>query len=140
MSRDHVDIVRGIYDAWSRGDLEGFIGALDAEVEWRFADNFVYGQVNPIVGREALRASSLKRLRTEWEGFDGILTELLDAGNDIVGLGHYVGTYRGTGKQMRAQFVHVWTLADGKVTRWRQCVDTKPFADAIEPERQQVER
>jgi ketosteroid isomerase-like protein len=36
-----------------------------------------------------------------------------------------------TGKSIRAQFAHIWTLADGKVTRWRQYVDTKQFADAV---------
>jgi ketosteroid isomerase-like protein len=49
----------------------------------------------------------------------------------VIGLGHYVGRYRHTGVQIRAQFAHVWTVKGGQVTRWRQYVDTKQFADAV---------
>jgi ketosteroid isomerase-like protein len=132
MSKQNKEIVRNIYAAWSRGDLESFLEALTPDVEWRFADNFIYGKVNPVIGREALRQGSLKRLKIEWEGFDGIADEILEAGNHVIGLGHYVGTHKATGRRIRAQFAHVWTLNGGKVTRWRQYVDTKQFADAAE--------
>lgn len=34
---------------------------------------------------------------------------------------------------LRAQFAHIFTLVGGKVTRWRQYVDTKQFADVTRP-------
>jgi hypothetical protein len=123
MSQQNVEIVRG--------DTDAFLEALTPDVEWRFADNFVYGVVNPLIGREALRKGSLKRLREDWENFDGVPDEILDAGDQVVGLGHYVGTYKPTGRHIRAQFAHVFTLRDGKIARWRQYVDTKQFADAM---------
>lgn len=128
MTRSNMDIVRGIYSAWPRG-IDAFLESLAPDVEWRFADNFVYGKVNPLIGHEALRKGSLASLKTDWDGFDGELEELLDAGDTIIGLGHYVGTYKATDRRLRAQFAHFWTLRDGKVTRWRQYVDTKQFAD-----------
>ena len=63
--------------------------------------------------------------------FDAVPEDILDAGEDIVGPSPYVGKYKPTGKTIRAQFAHVWTLSEGKVTRWRQYVDTKQFADAM---------
>src|SRR5262249_55692731 len=128
----NLDIVRAVYAAWPRG-IDAFLEHLAPDIVWRFADNFVYGAVNPLVGHAALRAGSLSRLKTDWEGFDGELAELLDAGDNIVGLGHYVGVFRATGKRLRAQFAHVWTLRDGKVAHWRQYVDTKQFADVMTP-------
>ena len=130
MSQHNLKIVRGLYDAWSQ-DPEAFFAALDENVEWRFADNFVYGEVNPIIGREAVRSGSVRHLKTEWDDFDGIASEFLDAGDQVVVLGHYVGMYKATEKRMRAQFVHIWTLANDKITRWRQSVDTKAFADTM---------
>jgi uncharacterized protein len=130
MTQSNIEIVRGIYAAWPRG-IDAFLEALSPDIEWRFADNFVYGRVNPLVGHQALREGSLKALKTDWEGFDGELDELLDAGETIVGLGHYVGTYKATGKHLRAQFAHLWTLRGGKVVRWRQYVDTKQFDDVM---------
>ena len=130
MSQINAEIVRGIYAAWARG-IDAFVERLAPDVEWRFADNFVYARTNPVIGREALRQASLSALKTDWEGFDGELAELLDAGETIVGLGHYVGTYKATGRRLRAQFAHVWTLRDGLVVRWRQYVDTRQFADVM---------
>jgi uncharacterized protein (TIGR02246 family) len=131
MSQRNVEIVRELFDTWPRGDLEGFLAMLTPDVEWRFADNFVYGQVNPLIGRDALRAGSLARLRTDWEEFNALPTEFLDAGDEVVVLGHYVGTYKATRKKLRAQFTHFYKVKDGKVARWRQSVDTKAFADAM---------
>jgi uncharacterized protein len=133
MSERNVAIVRGLIDAWSSGDLERFLGTLDENVEWRFADNFVYGKVNPLIGRDALRTGSLARLRTDWEGFDAVISELLDAGDQVVVLGHYVGTFKATRRTLRAQFTHVYTLKDERIVRWRQCVDTKAFDEAMAP-------
>jgi ketosteroid isomerase-like protein len=64
MSDRNVELVRSIYAAWSRDDVEGFLQALAADVEWRFADNFIYGTVNPVIGRDALRKGSLRRLKS----------------------------------------------------------------------------
>ena len=134
MTQDNMDVVKGIYAAWPKG-IDAFLDALAPDVEWRFADNFVYGKTNPLIGHDALRQGSLKSLKTDWEEFDGELDELLDAGDTIIGLGHYVGTYKATGRHLRAQFAHLWTLRGGKVIRWRQYVDTKQFVDVtgLEP-------
>jgi uncharacterized protein (TIGR02246 family) len=131
VSQRNIDIVRGLFDVWGKGDLEGFLGMLDPDVEWRFADNFVYGKVNPLIGRQALREGSLKRLRTDWEDFNALPTEFLDAGEYVVVLGHYVGTYKATGKKLRAQFTHIYKIRNDKVAQWRQSVDTKAFDDAM---------
>lgn len=130
MRASNLDIVRSIYAAWPRG-LDAFMEKLVPDIVWRFADNFVYGEVNPLIGHDAIRAASLSKLKTDWEGFDGELDELLDARDTIIGLGHYVGAYKATGRRLRAQFAHLWTLRDGLVTEWRQYVDTKQFADVM---------
>jgi uncharacterized protein len=130
MSPSNLEIVRGIYAAWPRG-LDAFVEKLSPDIVWRFADNFVYGEINPLIGLAAVRAASLSKLKTDWEGFDGELDELLDAGKTIIGLGHYVGLFKATGRRLRAEFAHFWTLSDGMVTHWRQYVDTKQFADVM---------
>ena len=43
-----------IYAAWPR-EIDAFIEALAPDVEWRFADNFVYDAISPLIGRQALR-------------------------------------------------------------------------------------
>ena len=42
MSQENMDIIRGLYDAFARGDIPAVLGSLDADVEWREADGFLY--------------------------------------------------------------------------------------------------
>ena len=70
------------------------------------------------------------RLAEQWDGFAAEVDELLDAGDTVVALGHYVGTCRATGKPIRAQLVHVWRLEDGKAKTFQQYTDTLQVARA----------
>jgi ketosteroid isomerase-like protein len=45
----------------------------------------------------------------------------------IAVLGRYTATNSVTGKALDAQFVHVWTVEDGKVTQFQQYTDTAQY-------------
>ena len=45
-------------------------------------------------------------------------------GADVVALGRYTGTHAASREPLDAQFVHHWTVEDGKVTRFQQYTDT----------------
>jgi len=70
------------------------------------------------------------RIGGEWEGFSVSPKEVLDAGNTIVGHGHYSGKFRNTGRDVRAQFAHVFTFRDGKIVKFQQYTDTAQFREA----------
>jgi len=83
------------------------------------------------------RSSGIRRraCRTAswWSEFSATPDQFLDAGSEIVVLGRYRGVAKGTGKLLDVPFVHVWTVADGKATRFRQFVDTAGWVDALSP-------
>jgi uncharacterized protein len=131
VSQENVEVVRGMYDDFGRGDVEAVLGRLDQDVEWNEAENSLYADRNPYRGPEAVLEGVFARLGSEWEGFTVTPEKLLDAGDRVVALGTYRGTHRETGTEVRAQFVHVWGLRDRKVTSFQQYTDTKQFADAV---------
>ena len=49
---------------------------------------------------------------------------LIDGGDQIVGVGTYHGTYRGTEKELQARVAHVWKLQHGKIVAFEQFTDT----------------
>jgi ketosteroid isomerase-like protein len=69
------------------------------------------------------------RLGTDWDGFAAIPAEYLDAGDTVVVLGRYHGTYKATGRALDAQLVHVWRVADGKAVAFQQYTDTLQAAE-----------
>ncbi|MCE7974174.1 MAG: DUF4440 domain-containing protein [Leptolyngbya sp. PLA1] len=128
MSEAHVRVVRGIYEAFGRGDVPAVLGAFSAEIVWNEAENFRYADKNPYVGPEAVLHGVFARCVGEWDGFAVDVGEVLDAGDAVVVLGRYKGTFKGTGRPQHTQFVHVWRLEGGKVTRFQQYADTLQVA------------
>ena len=131
MSQENIEVIRGLYDSFSQGDVPAVLGQMDEAIEWREAENFIYADRNPYLGPQAVLEGVLMRLGSEWEGFTVTPEEWLDAGHHVVVLGTYTGRRKETGKEVRAQFAHVWGLRGGRVVRFQQYTDTKQFAEVV---------
>lgn len=130
MSQENANTVQGMYEAFGRGDIPTVLAGLDSQVEWREAENFIYADGNPYVGPNAVLEGVFMRIGGEWDGFAVSPQELLDAGDTIIAHGYYSGTYKQTGKTVRAQFAHFFTFREGKVVKFQQYTDTAQFLQA----------
>ena len=131
MSQENVDIVRGMYEAFGRGDVPAVLVVLDPQIEWLEAESFIYAGGNPYIGPNAVLEGVFMRLATDWEGFGVAPNEILDAGDTVVTRGYYSGTYKKTGRKVRAQLAHFFTFRDGKVIKFQQYTDTAQFEHAV---------
>ena len=130
MSAENVSLVKGIYHAFGTGDVPAVVAAMSPTVEWYEAENFPYADRNPYVGAEAILGGVFARIASDWDGFRVEPEQFLDAGDTVIMAGRYLGTWRGTGNAMNPQVAHFWTVADGKVVRFQQLVDTLAVARA----------
>lgn len=124
MSQANVDLLRSLYEAFARGDGATVLGGMDPGITWNEAENFPYADGNPYVGPMAVAEGIFARIAAEWDAFRVAPEEFLDAGDTVVALGRYSGTYRATGKTINAQFAHVWRVREGRVTAFQQYADT----------------
>lgn len=131
MSQENALVVQGMYAAFANGDIPTIIGALDPQVEWWEAENFIYDDGNPYVGPDAVLNGVFMRIIADWEGFAVAPQAVLDAGETIIGHGYYSGTYKQTRKQVRAQFAHFFTFRGGKIVKFQQYTDTAQFKLAV---------
>lgn len=128
---NHLNKVKAVYDAFAKGDIPSVLEVLSADIEWTEAEGFPYG--GTYRGPRAVLEGVFMRLGTEWQGFAAIPHEFIDAGDTIVTLGKYSGTYKATNRPFEADFAHVWKLRDGKATRFVQYVDTLLVQRAVDP-------
>lgn len=128
MSSDSVRLIRGIYDAFTAGDLAGVLGRMSPDIVWNEAENFPYADGNPYVGPQAVASGVFARCIGEWDGFTVAIDEILDAGETVVALGRYLGTCKATGRPQNTQMVHVWRIAGGRAVRFQQYADTLQVA------------
>lgn len=126
----NLEIVRRSYEAFERGDLDAVLADLDPEIEWHQAQGLPHGGLYR--GRSEVRRNIFEPLDAEWwSEFTAVPDELLDAGDQVVALGRYRGTAKGTGKRLDVPFVHVWTLQNERATRFRQFLDTAGWIEAL---------
>lgn len=130
MSEDNVAVIRGIYEAFGAGDIEGVVGRMSPGIVWNEAENFIYADHNPYTGPEAILTGVFGRIGADWDDFACVPEEILDAGDTVIALGHYHGSFKATGTSVKAQAVHVWRVDEGKATQFQQYTDTLQFARA----------
>ena len=131
MSQEHVNVVRGMYEAFGRGDIASVLAALDPKIEWWEAENFIYADNNPYVGPNGVLEGVFMRIVAEWDGFAVTPQEIHDGGDMVISEGHYSGTYKKNGQAVRAQFAHFFAFRDGKIVKFQQYTDTAQFARAV---------
>lgn len=128
-TQSNVKFMEQLYGAFARGDIPTVLAAFDPRIEWISAEGAPYP--GTFVGPDAVLTNIFARLGGEWDGFRAEPAEYLDAGDHVVALGRYSGTYKATGRGMSAAFAHVWTLRDGRIVQYRQYVDTLKMAEAL---------
>ena len=120
----NLDLIRTVYADFAAGNIPGVLGAMAPDMVWNEAENFPYADGNPYCGADAILSGVFARLGSEWDGFAAVPEEFLDAGDTIVVLGRYRGTFKASGSAMDAQMAHVWRVRDGKVVAFQQYTDT----------------
>jgi len=83
------------------------------------------------VGPDSILGNLFMKLGEDWDGFTIHPERFHDAGNVVAMEGRYSGTHNGTGKALDVQVCHVWTLRDGKITKFQQYVDTAKLQDVM---------
>ncbi|HEX2763867.1 MAG TPA: nuclear transport factor 2 family protein [Allosphingosinicella sp.] len=131
MSKENVELVRAIYAAFAAGEVPAVVARMAPDIEWNEAENFPYADGNPYRGPEAILGGVFARLGSEWDGFAAVPEEFLGAGDTVVVIGRYRGTYKSTGRMLDAQMVHVWHIEDGKAARFQQYTDTLQAARVV---------
>lgn len=128
--RTAYTIVKAHYDANDRRDVAGMFADIGPETVWTEMAGFPCA--GTFIGPNQIIKNVFEYLAAEFENYTFKLDRLLDAGDDVVGIGDYSGTSRKTGKHFNARVVHVWTVANGQISKFEQFTDTRLVADALQ--------
>jgi ketosteroid isomerase-like protein len=115
MTEDDIRVLLDGYAAWNRGEFDVLGGLLDPELEWEPG----FGDLNAGVHRGA---DGFRRFVDSWlESFDEFRIEpelLVQSGDTVIVVAHQHGRGQGSGIELEARVVHVWTVTEGKALRW----------------------
>jgi uncharacterized protein len=127
---NNLEIVKLLYAAFRDRNTETILQIFDPQIVWIHNEGFPGGGKH--IGAEVVLNDVFAKLRAEWDTWQAIVEEWLDANDTIIALGEYRATHRSTGKSTRAAFAHVYRLQDGRITKFQQYVDTVKVAEAMQ--------
>lgn len=127
----NLELVQELYAAFGKRDTDAIRRIFHPEIEWIQNAGFPGGGTHH--GTDTVLTDVFAKFRLEWETWQAIVTEWLDAGDNIIAIGVYRGTFKTTGRSMEAAFAHVYTVQDGRIVKFRQYTDTLKVAEARQP-------
>lgn len=128
--QENVRLVRAAYDAFQRGDIAGVLANFTEDAEWETPGS---SDAIPHAGRKRGHAEITEFFTTlaaseEITHFEP--REFVAQGDKVVVIGNYKGTVRATGRGYDIDWLQVFTARDGKLTSFREYLDTAALADA----------
>ncbi len=122
----NVEIIRAFYAALADGDAPRALGLMSEDIEWLAMWHYRVDGRGPQKVAEGLLAPLMK----EWHPLSLVSSEYVAEGDTVVSIGRFTGVHGESGKTAVADYAHVWTLADGRISRFRQFIDTLAVARA----------
>jgi ketosteroid isomerase-like protein len=131
-SFNNLNIITNLYKSFEKGDVPSVLASLDEKVEWNEAENFPYADGNPYIGPEAVLNGVFARIDEDWNNFKLTNIQFSEMKNGMVlATGRYMGKYKKNNAPLNAQFAHVWSLTDGKASKFQQYADTQQTNNVI---------
>ena len=132
MGEQSVEAVRGMYEAFGRGDVPAVLGAMAADIEWHEAEGMPYGGVYH--GPDEVAQKVFGPLLEDVPDFALTPEEFIPSGDTVAAVVRYTGTGKATGKALNLLVAHVWDVRDGKIARFRQFADTAKYLEVVPAE------
>jgi ketosteroid isomerase-like protein len=128
MTTQNVEVVRALYDAWAREEFPGPTGLLDPEIEYVNPE----GAVEP-----GTRHGIDEFVRAVEKVFEGWATWRMEperfesVGNQVAVVLRYTAGGRSSGVEVEGRESALWTLRDGRVTRYAWFHDPEGALQAV---------
>jgi uncharacterized protein len=124
-----LQVIKGAYEAFARGDVPAVLGAMAEDVEWHEAEGMPYGGVHR--GSEAVAGKVFGPLIADIPDFAVTPEEFIQSGDTVAVVARYTGSGKETGRRLDLPVVHVWDVRDDKIVRFRQFADTAKFLEVV---------
>jgi uncharacterized protein len=130
MSAANTALVQSLYAAFGRGEIATIINAMAPDVEWsvngRRKDYPLLGSwKGPGEVQKFFQGVAEHQEATEFSP-----KEFFAADDQVCVLGHYAWKMRKTGRAVASDWVHIFTIRNGKVVKFREFNDTAQFVEA----------
>jgi ketosteroid isomerase-like protein len=130
MSNADVSFIQSLYAAFGRGEIATIIAAMTPDSTWQLVGR---PSDHPLLGTRKGKAGVQEFFDTLAKTQDATEfspREFYPSGDKVFVLGHYAWKLRKTGRTAESDFIHIFTVKNGKVVQFQEFTDTAIFAEA----------
>jgi ketosteroid isomerase-like protein len=130
MSRENVEAVLGLLDAWNRGDRDGWLAQAHPEMEWSSA---ILRQVEGL-GTVYKGRAELLRFWDEWHALWNLeieVSETRDLGGTVLALARIRTTGKASGAEVERSIGYVFEFEDGLIRTARAYLSPGEALEAV---------
>jgi ketosteroid isomerase-like protein len=121
-----AEVMRGAYEAFSRGELDAVVDLLHPEVEWVPPTDSV--EPHPLRGRDAVRDYLAPNIFEEQSAEP---LELIEEGDRVLVVARVRARARGSGIEIDQVVYHLFTIENGLAVRFSAHIDREDALAAL---------
>ena len=129
--QDSTAIVQKAYHNFKTGNIQALLDQMADGVTWQLPEVTDVPLAGARTGRDGVK-DFFATLARDQDVLEFEPLESLAQGDKVVSLGHYKWRVKDTGQEYASDFVHVFTVRDGKITGFREHFDTAVVAAAYQ--------
>jgi uncharacterized protein len=131
MTNVPVAVVRTAYEAFGRGDVPVVLGMLAPDVEWVESEAKGIPARGTHIGPQMVAENVFSTVPQAWQEFALVPEDFFADGDTVIVRGRVRAVAKATGRSMDVPFVHVFTVADGKIQRMTNHHDTAMWVQTL---------
>jgi ketosteroid isomerase-like protein len=136
MAPGNADLVRPIYEEWSRGNWRLRFDVYHPHMEWGWSDEFP--GLDGVFEDARDPNPRLRSWLSPWDHWYVKVDDYLELGDHVVVLATYKGRGKGSGVEVEQLGAHVFELRDGKVVRLEIFASRERALESVRAARSEV--
>jgi len=129
--QDNTAIVQQAYNNFKTGNIQGLIDQMSDNVTWQLPEVEGMALAGKRTGRDGVK-EFFATLARDQDVLEFEPREFVAEGDKVVSLGDYRWRVKDTGREYASDFVHVFTVRDGKIVAFREHFDSAVVARAYQ--------
>jgi uncharacterized protein len=124
-------IVQQAYNNFKTRNIQELLDQMSDDVSWQLPEIEGVPLAGKRTGRDGV-SDFFATLARDQDVVEFELREFVAQGDKVVSLGHYQWRVKANGREYASDFVHIFTVRDGKITGFREHFDTAVVAAAYQ--------
>lgn len=128
---ENVSVAQQGYDNFKTGNISALVEQMTEDVVWQLPEVAGVPLAGIRTGRAGV-AEFFSTLARDQEVIEFEPREFVAQNDKAISLGHYKWRVKETGREFESDFVHIFTVRDGKIAGFREHFDTAAIAAAYQ--------